>query len=64
MFINYRRDEAGFFAGRLFDSLSEYFGEERVFRDVTGIDYGHDFASVITEKLEGSGALIVLIGDN
>ncbi|MBV1690842.1 toll/interleukin-1 receptor domain-containing protein [Novosphingobium sp. G106] len=63
IFINYRRDDAGGFAGRLADSLTAYFGPGRVFRDVTGIDYGDDFERVIDEKLAESGALVVVIGD-
>jgi hypothetical protein len=63
IFINYRRDDAGGFAGRLADSLAAYFGPGRVFRDVTGIDYGDDFERVIDEKLAESGALVVVIGD-
>ncbi len=63
IFINYRRGDAGGFAGRLADSLAAYFGPERVFRDVTGIDYGHDFERVIDEKLGQSGAMVALIGE-
>lgn len=63
IFINYRRDDAGGFAGRLSDSLADYFGRDLVFRDVTDIDYGHDFEQVIDRKLSESGAIIVLIGD-
>ena len=63
IFINYRRDDAGGFAGRLSDSLAGYFGADRVFRDVTGIDYGDDFERAIDDKLSESGALIVVIGD-
>jgi hypothetical protein len=64
IFVNYRREDAGGFAGRLSDSLANYFGQGRVFRDVTGIDYGHDFEKVIDEKLEESGALVVMIGES
>lgn len=63
IFINYRRDDAVGFAGRLSDTLADYFGRDRVFRDVTDIDYGHDFEQVIDEKLSESGAVVVLIGD-
>jgi hypothetical protein len=55
IFINYRRDDAGGFAGRLSDSLANYFGCDRVFRDVTDIDYGHDFEQAIDQKLRGNG---------
>ncbi len=63
IFINYRRDDAGGFAGRLSDTLANYFGRSRVFRDVTDIDYGHDFSQVIDQKLSESGAVVVLIGE-
>jgi hypothetical protein len=63
IFVNYRRDDAGGFAGRLSDTLAAYFGPDRVFRDVTGIDYGSDFERVIDEKLADSGAVVVVIGD-
>lgn len=63
IFINYRRGDAGGFAGRLSDSLAAYFGRDRVFRDVTDIDYGHDFEQAIDQKLSESGAVVVLIGD-
>ncbi len=64
IFINYRRDDAAGFAGRLSDSLGNYFGRNRVFRDVTDIDYGANFEQVIDQKLSESGAVVVLIGDN
>ena len=63
IFINYRRDDAGGFAGRLSDSLAGYFGRDRVFRDVTDIGYGDDFEQAIDRKLSESGAVVVLIGD-
>lgn len=63
IFINYRRSDAQGFAGRLADSLTRHFGSERVFRDVTGIDYGQDFEQVIVERIEEACAVIVVIGD-
>lgn len=63
IFISYRRDDAGGFAGRLSDTLTAHFGDERVFRDVTGIDYGHDFERVIDQRVAESCAVVVLIGD-
>lgn len=64
IFINYRRDDSAGFAGRLSDSLSDYFGRDRVFRDVTDIAYGADFERVIDERIGESGAVVVLIGHN
>jgi hypothetical protein len=63
IFVNYRRSDAQGFAGRLADSLTRHFGSERVFRDVTGIDYGADFEQVIVERIEQACAVIVVIGD-
>ena len=63
VFINYRREDSAGFAGRLADSLGAWFGPDRVFRDVSGIDYGDDFEAAIEDKLEESGAVVVVIGD-
>ena len=63
IFINYCRDDAGGFAGRLSDILADYFGRDRIFRDVTDINYGHDFEQVIDQKLSESGAVVVLIDE-
>lgn len=63
IFINYRREDSAGFAGRLADSLGAWFGPERVFRDVSGIDYGADFEAAIEGKLGESGAIVVVIGE-
>lgn len=62
IFVNYRRSDAQGFAGRLADSLTLHFGSERVFRDVTGINYGQDFEQVIVQRIEEACAVIVVIG--
>lgn len=62
IFINYRRDDAGGVAGRLGDSLTAYFGENRVFRDVDGIAGGANFEAVLRETAGAADAMIVLIG--
>src|SRR4029453_17065281 len=64
IFINYRRDDSAGFAGRLADSLGAWFGPERIFRDVGGIDYGEDFEAAIDSRREESGAVVVVIGDH
>jgi len=63
IFVNYRREDSAGFAGRLTDALADYFGPERVFRDVTNIEYGEDFVKAIDTKLRESGALVVVIRD-
>jgi len=62
IFISYRRDDARGVAGRLMDTLSEYFGEGRVFRDIEGIVGGAKFEEVLSGTIGSADAVIVLIG--
>jgi hypothetical protein len=62
IFINYRRDDTAGSAGRLADSLTDYFGPERVFRDVDGIEAGANFEEVLHRTAQDADAMIVLIG--
>ena len=64
IFVSYRRDDSRWFVGRLVDSLSSYFGDERVFRDVADIPGGTDFHDLVEETLESADALIAVIGPN
>jgi hypothetical protein len=63
IFISYRRADARGEAGRLGDSLTAYFGDNRIFRDVGGIGGGQDFGEVILTNLQDADAVIVLIGN-
>lgn len=62
IFISYRRQDAQMAAGRLADSLSLYFGDNRVFRDIDSIEGGADFTDTIEDTLRSADAMIVLIG--
>jgi len=62
IFISYRRDDARGVAGRLMDTLSEYFGAGRVFRDIEGIEGGANFEQVLSGTIGSADAVIVLIG--
>ncbi|MFN8411531.1 MAG: toll/interleukin-1 receptor domain-containing protein [Anaerolineales bacterium] len=64
LFISYRRSDTRGIAGRLSDTLSAYFGDERVFRDIESIEGGADFGNVIEQNLQNADAVIVLIGQN
>lgn len=64
IFISYRRDDSQWVAGRLADSLSQYFGDDRVFRDIEGIGGGADFGEVIHGTLGNSDAAVILIGES
>jgi TIR domain-containing protein len=62
IFISYRRADSPGIAGRLSDSLTEYFGDERVFRDIEDIEKGAKFGDAIDSTVESADALVVLIG--
>ena len=47
IFISYRREDSGPYAGRLRDTLSRHFGAEQVFRDIDRIDPGERFPRVL-----------------
>jgi TIR domain len=61
VFISYRRRETSGYAGRLHDALSEHFGAERIFMDVT-MEAGVDYTERIEDAIGSCGALIALIG--
>lgn len=63
IFISYRRDDTAGHAGRLSDSLSDYFGHDRIYMDVKDIEYAQDYKDAIEESLSVTGALLVVIGD-
>lgn len=62
IFISYRRSDTAGHAGRLYDQLKNYFGEDRVFFDVDTIKPGTNFEQKINNELDQSGAVLVLIG--
>jgi TIR domain len=61
-FICYRREDAGYPAGWLFDQLTARLGADRVFKDVDSIEPGDDFAEVITEAVSSCAVLLAVIG--
>src|SRR5262249_50371809 len=62
IFISYRRQEADYVAGRLFDHLANRFGEQRVFMDVDSIEPGLDFGEAIEQAVSSCSVLLALIG--
>lgn len=64
IFISYRREETAANAGRLYDHLSDRFGEDRVFMDVDSIAIGVDFTRAVIEAVSGCSILIALMGRN
>jgi len=62
IFLSYRREDAEGQAGRLFDDLTRYFGDDAVFMDVAAIDAGRDFRRAIDEQVASCGVLLAMIG--
>lgn len=62
IFISYRRGEASYIAGRLYDQLADRFGDDRVFIDVDNVELGIDFAKAVTQAVSTSEVLLVVIG--
>jgi hypothetical protein len=62
VFISYRRDESAGYAGWIADSFEEYFGEDKVFRDIDSLEPGLDFSEAIERALESSEVLVAVIG--
>ena len=62
VFINYRREDTAPYAGRLYDRLTEHFGQDRVFIDIDQIEPGEDFVEAINRKVATCDIAIVAIG--
>jgi hypothetical protein len=62
IFVSYRRDDTAPYAGRLYDALTEHFGDANVFMDVDTIALGTDFTAAIDRALASCDAVVTLIG--
>jgi TIR domain len=62
IFISYRREDTAADAGRLYDHLSDRFGEDRVFMDIDSIAIGLDFTKAVIEAVSICNMLLVLVG--
>jgi|SRR5579859_1223796 len=62
VFLSYRRNDVGGYAGRLTDSLRQRIGAESVFQDVTAIALGEDFMAAIDRALRSCDAVLAVIG--
>lgn len=62
VFISYRREDAGGYAGRLEDGLERAFGPGSAFRDVVDLRPGEDYLEVLTRRVAESVAVLVVIG--
>jgi ketosteroid isomerase-like protein len=62
IFVSYRRSDAPGHAGRLYDRLSERFGEAQVFKDLDSMEPGVDFEEVVRDTIAGCDAVVAVIG--
>src|SRR5215469_13294202 len=62
IFISYRRDDASYPAGRLYDYLSAHFPQSQIFMDVDNLDPGVDFVEAIEASVGSCEVLIAVIG--
>lgn len=62
IFISYRRDDASYPAGRLYDNLHIRFPQNEIFMDVDSIKPGIDFVKTIEERVGACDVLVAVIG--
>jgi tetratricopeptide (TPR) repeat protein len=62
IFISYRRDDASYPAGRLYDRLSAHFLQNQIFIDVDNLEPGVDFVEAIEASVGSCDVLIAVIG--
>jgi len=62
IFINYRREDTAWVAGRLADDLRRHFASDQVFQDFASIEPGTDFTVAVQHGLDACAAVLVIIG--
>jgi hypothetical protein len=63
IFVSYRRDDAVYAAGRLFDLLDQQLGADRVLMDIDTFRPGTSFTEAIADAVGSCGVLVALIGE-
>ena len=62
VFLSYRRNDSGGWAGRLRDHLVLRYGEDRVWQDVEDLTAGSDYLPQILENIAAADAVLIVIG--
>jgi hypothetical protein len=63
IFISYRREDTSASASRIYEWLSERYGDDQVFMDVDTIEPGLDWAQAIDRAVGSADLVLALIGD-
>jgi len=62
VFLSYRRNDSGGWAGRLRDHLALRYGEDGVWQDVDDLTVGADYLPQILENIAAADAVLIVIG--
>jgi hypothetical protein len=62
VFLSYRRNDSGGWAGRLRDHLMVRYGEEGVWQDVDDLTVGSDYLPQILKNIAAADAVLIVIG--
>lgn len=62
VFLSYRRDDSTDITARIEDRLSQHFGKQQVFRDLSNVGLGQDFTRALNAALDRSSVLLAIIG--
>jgi TPR repeat protein len=62
IFVSYRREDASYPAGRLYDQLQSRFPQNEIFMDVDSLKPGTDFVKIIEERVGACDVLVAVIG--
>jgi hypothetical protein len=63
IYISYRREDAAYPAGWLYDRLADRYGGGQIFKDIDSIDVGDDFIEVTADAVGSCDVLLALIGE-
>jgi hypothetical protein len=62
IFLSYRRNDSGGWAGRLRDHLALRYGEDHVWQDVDDLTVGSDYLPHILKNIAAADAVLIVIG--
>jgi len=62
VFLSYRRNDSGGWAGRIRDHLVVRYGEDHVWQDVEDLTVGSDYLPQILKSIAAADAVLILIG--